>query len=169
MNTIGNRNYDTLFIFLGIAGSLILLYGKTIDPPQPAYSLGSLLLFFTAIHFKLHYFIALELILTSGHAAIMLNIGTYLQVALPVLLCVQLLLYYVTMGQWKNIFLIIGITGIALLSIGFSYESEWVFFFGGLAIASYAFYCVYQGLRVCYIWAILNTIFSLTAFYQLCT
>lgn len=162
MNTIGK---DKFFIFLGILGSLILLYGKTIDPPQAAYSLGSLLLFFTAVHFKLHYFIALELILTSGHAAIMLNIGPYLQIALPILLSVQLLLYYLIMGQWKNIFLIVGIVGIALLSIGFSYENPWIFFFGGVAIASYAFYCVYQGRRVCYIWAILNTIFALTAFY----
>jgi hypothetical protein len=160
-------NRDKFFILLGILGSMILFYGQTIDPPQQAYSLGSLLLFFTAIHFKLLYFIALELILTSGHAAIMLHIGPYLQIALPVLLCLQLLLYYFIIGQSKNIYLIIGIIGIALLSIGFSYESEWVFFLGGIAIASYSFYCVYKGQRVCYIWGILNAIFAITALYRI--
>jgi hypothetical protein len=158
---------DGLFLFCGIVGACILLSGLFYGPAQLYYVLGSILLLFTALHFKLTYFMALELILISGHGAILLEFSNHLQIALPILLSVQLLFFYLLSGQLSNVFLVVGISGIALLSIGFAYANQWVFFLGSISIAIYAFYTAYQGKPITLLWAILNTLFALTAVVKL--
>ncbi|HHF7347292.1 TPA: hypothetical protein ACPSKE_000450 [Legionella feeleii] len=164
MNT---KTQDELFLLIGIIGSIILLVGLTQTPAQSYYVVGSLLLLFTSLHFKLIYFIALEMILIAGHGAILLGIGTALQMALPILLCLQLLCFYLLSGQINNFFLLIGIIGIAVLSVGFAYENQWVFFAGSLAVAIYAFYSAYKGKRITLLWAFLNSLFALIAILKL--
>lgn len=161
------KNYYDRYIALGIIGALIILYGQTQNHPQIYYIAGSLGLLITAIHYKLIYFIALEIILVAGHSAILLDVGRYTQVALPVLLCLQLLIFYLMIGKENSIFLLIGIVGIALLSIGLSYNHQWIFFSGSLFIAIYAYHSGYYCNYPSYIWAILNTIFALLALYRI--
>lgn len=144
----------------GIIGALILLAGLLQSSAQLYYIAGSCLLLCTALHYQLIYFIALELILISGHSAIYLGIGPTLQVALPALLSLQLLFYYIVSGQFNNLYLLIGILGIAALSIGFSYNNEWVFMFGSLSVAIYALYSS-RTVRVSLIWVVLNSLFTL--------
>lgn len=110
---------------------------------------------------------ALEVIIMAGHGATLLGIGSALQWALPVLLCAQLLFFYFMSGQLNNIFLILGIMGIAILSIGFSYENQWIFFLGSSLIALYAFYMAYKEKSINLLWAILNTLFALIAILKL--
>lgn len=152
---------------MGAIGALILLFGNFQNYPQTYYILGSLALLITAIHYKLTYFIALELILAAGHSVILLGIRPYTQFALPILLCLQLLIFYIMIGKENSIFLLVGIAGIALLSIGLSYNNQWVFFFGSMFIAIYAYYGAYMGCYPAYIWAILNSIFATLAIYKL--
>lgn len=164
---VNSKLKDGLFLLSGILGSCILFLGLTKSPAQLYYVIGSTLLLFAALHFRLIYFIALELILIAGHGAALMHIGPALQVAMPTLLTLQLLAFYFLSGQLNNLFLLIGITGIALHSIGFVYENQWIFFFGGLAIAIYAFYAAYRGKKAALLWAILNSLFTLTAVYKL--
>ncbi|KTC86686.1 hypothetical protein [Legionella brunensis] len=161
------KRQNELFLVVGIIGSFILLLGLTNTPAQKYYVIGSALLLLTSIHFRLIYFIALEIILLAGHGAILLGIGTTLQLALPILLCIQLLSFYFMSGQLNNIFLLIGITGIAVLSVGFSYENQWIFFIGSFSIAIYAFYTAYKGKAITLLWAILNSLFALIAILKL--
>lgn len=155
------------YIILGLIGALVLLIGTTKAPPQAYYIFGSFLLLCTAFHYQLLYFIALELILIAGHTAILLGLGYYIQIALPLFLCFQLLLYYLLVGKQTSIFLIIGIIGIAVLSLGFTYQNQWVFLSGSLGIAIYAFYNGYKGVAPSYLWAGLNSLFALLALYRL--
>ncbi len=152
---------------MGIIGALIILYGLTQLQAQRYYVIGAFFLLAAAIFFELTYFVALELILIAGHGAVLLGIGPVSQAVLPILLCLQLLFYYLLSGQLKNIFRLIGILGIALLSIAFSYEDLWVFFFGGLAVAIFSFYQVYRGHLVALIWAILNAIFAFFSLFKI--
>lgn len=153
-----------LYFVLGIIGALVTMYGHLFVEPQIYYIAGSMLLLVTAVHYKLLYFIALELILCAGHSAILLGIGPYTQLALPVLLTFQLFIFYLMLGKENNIFLLIGIVGIALLSLGFTYNNPWIFFIGGLFIAIYAFYlAIFKSVVPAYIWAVLNSIFALYA------
>lgn len=161
------KRQDELFLIVGIIGSFILLLGLNNTPAQKYFVVGSTLLLLTSLHFKLIYFIALEMILMAGHGAILLGIGTTLQIALPILLCIQLLSFYFMSGQLNDIFLLIGIAGIATLSVGFSYENQWIFFIGSFSIAIYAFYTAYKGKKVTLIWAILNSLFALIAISKL--
>lgn len=158
---------ENKYWLLGIFGSLILLYGSTQGYPQPYYIFGSFALLITAFHFQLLYFIALEIILAAGHSAILLGVGTYIQIGLPVLLSFQLFIFYLMVGKENSIFLLIGIVGIALLSLGFSYNNQWIFFSGSLCISIYSYYNGYKGNYPSYIWAILNTLFALIALYKL--
>lgn len=161
------KTQDKFFLLTGIIGALFLLYGLTQAAAQVYYVVGSSLLLMTALHFKLIYFIALEMILISGHGAILLGIGTTLQLALPTLLCIQLLFFYLLSGQLNNFFLLVGIAGIALHSIGFAYANQWIFFLGSFSIAVYAFYTAYKGKPITLLWAILNTLFALIAVLKL--
>ncbi|MCL9685580.1 hypothetical protein [Legionella maioricensis] len=162
-----NFYYDNKYIALGIIGSLIILYGYGQDYPQTYYIFGSFALLATAIHYKLLYFVALEIILAAGHLAILLGVGRYTQMALPVFLCLQLLIFYLMVGKENSIFLLIGIVGIALHSLGFAYNDQWIFFSGSLFIAIYAYHIAYKGRYPAYVWAILNTLFALLALYKI--
>lgn len=144
------------FLLIGTIGALIVFLGVLHEPSQNYFVFGSLMLLITAIRFRLIYFIALEIIILCGHGAILLEIGPIIQMFLPILLSVQLFVYYWLSGALKNVFRIIGIIGIALLSIGFSFKNQWVFFVGSLCVAIYAIYSFYRGHKVAIIWAILN-------------
>lgn len=155
------------FIFLGFLGAAIILYGHSQSLPQAYYIYGSFALLITAIHYKLVYFIALELILAAGHSAVLLGVGPYTQFALPILLSFQLFVFYIMLGKKNSVFLLIGIIGIALLSIGFEYNNQWIFFLGSLFVAMYAYYNGLKGKYPSFIWAILNSIFALFALYKI--
>lgn len=148
-------------------GALVLLYGSTRAYPQPFYIVGSFALLITAIYFQLLYFVALEIILAAGHTAILIGVGTFIRMSLPVLLCFQLLIFYLMVGKENLFLLLIGIIGIALLSLGFSHNDQWVFFSGSSLIAIYAYYNGYRGNPPAYIWALLNTSFAFIALYKL--
>lgn len=111
---------------------------------QLYYFVGGIALLITAIHFRLFFFIALQLILIAGHAAILLMFG-----------------------KENSVFLILGVFGIALLSMGFAYNDKWIFFSGSSFIAIYAYYNAYNGLYPSYIWAVLNTAIALLAIYRI--
>ena len=112
---------------------------------------------------------ALEIILISGHGAVLFGLGTLSQIIIPITLCLQLLLYYLLNGELGNIYRVIGIIGIALVTVGFSYEykQEWYFFFGSLGVGIFAFYQVYRGRFAAWIWAILNSLLVFISLFKL--
>ena len=71
-----------------------------------------------------------------------------------------LVVYYLFTNQLLNLYRIIGLAGISLLSIGFAYESAWIFFYGSLAVSTYAFYSASKGRIPALIWGFLNIIFA---------
>lgn len=155
------------YYFLGIIGALIVLFGTTQESPQLYYIVGAFALLSTAVHYHLIFFIALELILIAGHGAIILGSGPYTQIALPILLSIQLFAFYLIWSKENLFFVLLGVSGIALLSVGFSYDQQWIFFWGSLFIAFYAYFLAYSGTKPAYIWAILNTLFVLQTLYRL--
>ncbi|HAT8152936.1 TPA: hypothetical protein JA359_15715, partial [Legionella pneumophila] len=96
---MNKTKYDIISLVLGIIGALLLIYGLSQNIPQVYYISGSLALMITAIHYKLIFFIALELILGAGHTSILLGMGKYIGSALPSLLCLQLLIFYLMFGK----------------------------------------------------------------------
>ena len=159
--------HKNLYLALGILGALILLFGNYQTHPQLYYIIGSFILMLIAIHFKLVYFIALEFILAAGHAAKLLGVGPYTELALPLLLCFQLYIFYLMVGRENKIIVLIGIIGIAFVSLGLAYENQWIFFSGSLFVSIYAYYIGYKGRYASYIWGVLNTIFALRALYKI--
>lgn len=159
---------DILFALIGIPGAFIVLYGQHSELEQLGYISGSAVLMMTAAWYKQFYFVAMELIQIAGHGASFLNVGVYIQFAIPLLLTIQLLIYYFMTGPLNTVFVVIGIVANCLLAIATSYENQWVYVIGGAGIAAYAYYCVFsKKQKICYMWAILNTIFALTALYKI--
>ena len=152
---------SVLFLIIGVLGGIISLLGLVQPFSQFFYITGSALLLLTALYFRLHYFIALEIILIAGHGTVLLGIGPILQFALPGLLCLQLLIFYYLSEQLTALF-ILGIIGIAILSIGFSYTNQWVFFLGSTCIMIYAYFSR-QVHSAALLWAVLNAFFALFA------
>ena len=161
--------HNKLFLSLGVIGSFLKIYGYLFQiKPELFFITGAVALMTTAIAFRLFYFIALEFILAAGHTALVLGLGLYIQVALPVLLCFQLVIFYLMSDKREHSFsLIIGVMAVLLLSLGFSYNNQWIFFSGSLGIAGYALYEAYKGLYPCYIWAALNGLFAFIALYKI--
>lgn len=159
--------YNAFFILLGTLGALTTFSGIFLAFPQPYYIIGSFFLFIAAFRFKLYFFMALEIILFSGHLAILLGIGTILQIALPTLLCGQLMFFYMLSEKKINLSIIIGIIGIGVISIGLSIDSQWIFLIGSTGIASYAFVQLKKTNYVTSIWLILNILFAFTALVRI--
>jgi hypothetical protein len=154
------------YLLVGALGALIILYGTFQTPPQKYYIVGSFVLLLIGIHYKLIYFVALECIVLTGHSAILLGLPIYTQVGLPILLCVQLLVFYIMLGKQNNIILLIGIVGIAMLCLGFNYKNPWVFLSGSTSIATYSYFYAFRGDYPCFIWALLNTCFVGITIYR---
>lgn len=161
-------DYYNKYFVLGILGAFLTLYGHLFQhEPDFYYIIGSLALMVTAIHYELLYFIALELILAAGHTSVLIGFGLYTQIALPLFLCLQLFIFYLMLGRDNGIYLMIGIVGIVLISLGFSYQNQWVFFVGSLCIAGYSYYNGTKKRHPSYLWAIVNGVFAISALYKI--
>jgi hypothetical protein len=148
-------------------GALVILFGTSQEVPLPYYLSGASALLATALYFRLLYFIALEFILIAGHLAIVFGSGPYTQFALPVLLCCQLLIFYLMYDKESNIFLVLGILGISLLSMSFAYNNQWTFLIGSTLIAIYAYHSARKGFYPAYIWVVLNVALASLSIYKL--
>lgn len=157
---------DYFFICTGALGAIITLLGLFQNNSNTWHVVGSSLLLLTAAYYRILFFIALEMILIAGHGAVLLDIGSKIQVALPVLLCLQLLFFYFFSGQIKDPLVLLGIAGIGALSIGFAYNNQWVFLTGGLAIATYSFFIAKTN-KAALIWGVLNVAFTVFAILKL--
>ena len=92
------------YIWIGIWGDLFILFGSTQAYPKPFYIIGGIALLITAMHYKLVFFVALEVIIVTAHLAIVLSgVGPYIQVALPALLCFQLFIFFLMIGKDSRI------------------------------------------------------------------
>lgn len=160
------RLTDKQSYLIGLIGGLLLFSGKFNATPQYIWIFASMMLLVCAAHFKLVYFIALELILIAGHLAILLGLGNYLQMSLPILLCFQLIVYYIISDYWRDFFVIPGVIGIAILSIGFAQEESIYFLTGSILIATYAF-AEARNKPAALIWAYINTLFTIESLYYL--
>lgn len=158
-----------IYTLLGIVGAITVFFGFFQPNSQTYYLVGSSLLLATAIYYQLVYFIALELIIIAGHGAIVLGIGSIIQLTLPILLCLQLFIYYLLSKQLDSPFRVIGIVGIALISIGLSYGNDWLLLSGAICVVMFACYDVSQGKKIALLWAILNSSFVVGIAYPLLT
>ena len=156
-----------LYLTVGIIGVFITLYGITQPSSNLYYLTGTIFMLATAIYFQFTYYVALDIILIAGQGAILLGIGPFSQVILPILLCLQLLIYYLLIGQFKNIFRLIGIAGIALLSIAFANQNQLDLLLGSMGVVVFSFYQVYRGRPIAILWGILYFIFAIISAYEI--
>lgn len=157
---------DAVFLFIGIFGGLFLIYGLLMtsgDTSRYYYVIGSSLLLATALHYQITYFIVLETILLSGHGSVLLGLNHLISITLPILLCVQFIIYTLLSGTLKNVYLLLGIIGISFISIAFIIHNQLIFFIGGFTISTYSFYLFHQGRKIALLWAINNGFFALIA------
>ena len=156
---------ETFYLSLGTVGAIIAIYGIIYPAGNLTSTIGSIFLLLTAIFYRLPYFVALEVIVMDGHGAIFFGMGPVITLILPILLCLQLLVYYILSGQLQSVFHLIGIIGIAVLSLGLSYTNQWAVLLGCASIAAFSFHETYTGCRIALIWAVLNTFFALGTVY----
>lgn len=164
------KHYKSMGLFFGIIGAVALLAGNLFldsDARYLVFLIGSGLLLITAIVYRQLYYIFLELILVSGSATSFLNFNSIVRGAIPMLLSLQVFLYFFMLGRFREKSLLIGCIGIALLSIGFAVANYWIYLFGSALVAIYSFLIYLKGVKVALLWTILNTCFTLASAYSL--
>ncbi len=163
---MSKKTKEYLFITIGVIGALIILFGISVNS-HINYVIGSSLLLLTAFYYKYTYFIALEMIIIAGHGAVLLGLGHNSQIILPILLCIQLLFYYLLSGKLNDIYRIVGIIGIVLLTMAFSFNNILYILLGSIGVAIFSINQVIKGKTIAIIWAILNIIAIFVTLYKI--
>lgn len=133
------------------------------------FSIGALCLFFTAVCENQVLLAMLQLILLAGAGAMYANFNIIFRTALPILLSIQTMVFFVLTGKSRDFETIIGCLGILCLALGFTTHNQVISFIGGAAITAYAALLVRQGFRLAGFWIVLNAYFTLSAILNLFT
>ena len=163
-----------LSLILGITGSLFKLFGYFILAFGAGdehlkfllYLIGTILMLITAVSKKSTYFILLETVLLAGFGSILFGFGRVLQIAIPLLLSSQVLIYYLLSNRFKDLNLMIGVFGIAILSCSFAVDGNLIYLLGSILISYYSYYLYKEGRELAWIWLILNIIFIFISGYE---
>jgi len=163
---LNTKTKEYFIISIGVLGAIIILLGISINSDID-YVLGSTLLLITAFYYKCTFFIALEMIIIAGHGAALLGLGHSSQIILPILLCIQLLFYYLLSGKLNDIYLIVGIIGIVFLTMSLSFGNVLYILLGSIGTAIYSISQVFKGKSIALIWAVLNVIAIFVTIYKI--
>jgi len=107
------------------------------------------------------------MIIIAGHGAALLGLGHSSQIILPILLCIQLLFYYLLSGKLNDIYLIVGVVGIVFLTMSLSLDNVFYILLGSIGTAVFSISQVFKGKSIALIWAILNIMAIFITIYKL--
>lgn len=162
------RGINYFNITVGIVGMLIACYGNLLnfsDTQKWCYLVGAILLLISSSLERQIFFIALQIIIAAGAAIAFAPIGLFFKAALPIILSVSAIGYFVVTGQFKDRLTALGCLGIAMLATGYAISNPIAYFLGALILMIYAFLSFRRGVTVAIIWTILNAVFAVTALH----
>lgn len=160
---IGNHYFN---LAIGIIGMLIATYGNLVHQlttQKWCYLIGALLLFISSLLEKQKFFIALQIIIGAGAAVAFTTYPPLYKAAVPIILSIVAIIYFIATKQLKDPLTAFGCIGIALLAAGYAVTNPIIFFLGAFVLMLYSYGSFRRGVGIALLWAILNAIFSVTA------
>jgi len=160
---IGNHFVN---IAIGVLGMTVIIYGNfvsSVTPQKICYLLGGLFMLTTALLERQQFFSVLQVIIVAGTAMALTWFHPAIKASVPILLGVVGSAYFLRRGELKDPLAIVGCSGILFIAVGYAISLPVIYFLGGSALAIYAFSLFFRGERIALLWAVLNTLFALTA------
>jgi len=162
---LGNHYFN---ILIGVIGMLVACYGNLLnfsDTQKWCYLVGAILLLISSLLERQVFFIALQIIIASGAAIAFAPISLFLKAAVPIILSVTAISYFIISGQFKDRLIALGCLGIAMLATGYAISNPIAYLLGALILMVYSFLSFRRGVTVAIIWTILNAVFAATALH----
>lgn len=151
---------------LGIIGMFIACYGNLshdINLQKWSYLIGAFLLLISSSLEKQKFFIILQIIIISGAAVAFAPFPPFYKAAVPIILSILAIIYFIASKQLKDPLTAFGCAGIALLAAGYAITDPIIFFLGSVVLMLYSYLSFRRGVRIALLWAILNAVFAATA------
>ena len=140
---IGNHYVN---LAIGVAGMLIASYGNLVHQLK-----------------KQKFFIALQIIISAGAAVAFTSYPPLYKAAVPIILSILVIIYFIASKQLKDPLTAFGCLGIALLAAGYAVTNPIIFFLGAFILMIYSYGSFRRGVSIALLWAILNGLFAVTA------
>jgi hypothetical protein len=153
---------------LGIVGLGLAIIGNLYPDTQTQkvlYLLGGILLTITAVIEGQAYFIALEAIVIVSASLAFIPGYFFLKAMLPLALTALFLLYLNRNPHSTEKVDHLGTCGLVLLALGYAITHPLLYLAGGIVLTVYSYRAYRAGVSIALLWAVLNAVFSLTAFY----
>ncbi len=160
---IGNHHVN---LMIGVVGMLIASYGNLvhqITTQKWCYLIGAILLLLSSLLEKQKFFIALQIIISAGAAVAFASFPPLYKAAVPIILSILAIIYFIATKQLKDPLTAFGCLGIALLAAGYAVTNPIIFFLGAFVLMLYSYGSFRRGVSIALLWAILNAVFVITA------
>ncbi len=160
---IGNHYVN---LAIGVVGMLIASYGNLVhqlNTQKWCYLIGALFLLLSSLLEKQKFFIALQIIIAAGAAVAFTAYPPLYKAAVPIVLSILAIIYFIASKQLKDPLTAFGCLGIVLLAAGYAITNPIIFFLGSFVLMIYSYGSFRRGVSIALLWAILNALFAVTA------
>lgn len=155
---------------IGVAGMLLIIYGAVLPAillQKILFLIGGIMLLATAIMERQKYLIGMEIIVFIGTVIAFFSITTTTKTLILLASCLFIIPWLIKEGEIGSKQSIVGLFGLLALALGYAVSTPWIYLAGGLLLCTYSLILVRDGVKIAYLWGVLNGFFSLTAFMQI--
>lgn len=153
-------------VLTAIVGMLITITGVMLKVPQYqsiCFASGGCFLLFSSYLSRQWLYFTLQIVVIIGALSNLFTLPFMVKAALPVALAMIILIYFYFKEMLKNATNFIGAIGVMILACGYAILHPMIYFVGGVVLSIYSGLNVLQGVKVAWIWLILNVVFSVLA------
>jgi len=157
-------------IQIGTIGLLCAIIGNLYPATmlqKHLYLAGGVLLLISALLEKEEYFITLEVVVIISAFLAYLSGYNELKMAVPLFLSLMSIAYLYYRKLLGSALSFLGVAGLVFLGLGYATLNPVIYFAGGLVLTLYSTLSYFKGVGIALLWAILNAVFAMTAFYTL--
>ena len=154
-----------LSLIPGVVGMVLMIIG-TQQPlaTQGIYFVyGSILMLLPAIAKKHVFFIGLQVIAAVGAISAFLPVVKSMQASLPITVTFAFLVWLTVTKRLNDWLDYLGMISIMILAIGYAMSTPVIYLCGGICLIFYSAASIKRGVKISWLWLILNVAFSISA------
>jgi len=163
MNKLTTKTFS---IGIGTIGMIGIIAGTFLQPTvtqKLCFLLGGLLMLVSSIIERHKFLTVLQIVTVSGASMAFTPFTVGQKMIVPIGLTVLSLIAFAVKGELKDRLTLLGSVGLGCLAVGYATSNPILYFLGGVFLAIYAFASYFKGVKIALLWAILNSVFSVTA------
>lgn len=164
MDAQAKKKFD-ISLIPGVLGMLLIIYGtqQPLGEQSIFFVCGSLMMLLPALVKRHLFFISLQIIAATGAASAFIPASAAVQASVPVTVTFLFLVTFIYKKQLQDWLDFLGAISITVLAIGYATSVPLVYFIGGLCLVVYSAVSLRRGIKISWLWLILNCVFSVSA------